>query len=131
MTSPSTPPKSYRLQVTEAELAKFTIQHGEPKTNPSGRRLQRLVELTPTRQEIGEKPVVITAENWEKVKALAARNGGSYGTIDLTPMAALSFGRALKAGLEGAMAAELRDAVNAVLRMCMTGRGLRVSTKRV
>src|SRR3954466_661061 len=109
--------QSYRLKVTEEELAKFHIPMGQPKENPHGRRSLKLIELTPTRLEIGDRPLVITAENWKAVQALAKRhNGGAVG-IDLPPWAALSFGRALTVGLDVALEPSLRDDVNAVIRL--------------
>jgi hypothetical protein len=133
MSNPNAP-QTYRLKMTPAESdgSQFTMNHGRPLDDrPSSRRLQKMVELLPTRQEIGERALIMTAEHWDQVKALASRHGGSFGTDDLTPMAGLTFGRALREALAGSMEPAFRDEVNAVIRLCMFGRGLRVNTKRV
>ena len=120
---PSTPKRSYRLKVTEAEFAKFNVP--QRPTKLSSKYLPGRVEIGAQVPQIDEVPEVTNIGAWNKVKQVA-EEFGVRATESMSPAEGRALANALRSAIAQGQDGGVRDTLNRVIDVCEKNKGLRV-----
>jgi hypothetical protein len=116
---------SLREQLTDADFAKFNIQHRPGPTSRLAPQYEFSVELAPVEPSFDDNPLVIPRGAWREMRAIGSRHGVSPAGDSLPPEMARKFADVLDAYQESIKNKDLRQLFEKVIKLCEQGRGIR------